>query len=553
MISREIIANMNTDSDYKAWMEQINSTRNYETPFGVNSKVNNNQPSAQEMANSYMLMKQRRPFVMEYYLKSTDQNPKSITMYINPERMQISNQKIIGKQITKGGIFYHHYGSDHSTMTFNGTTGLAGMAGIKQLEEIYYASGTLLRYNNFMPVQIYGNVDSYNVIDYKDPVAVIENVVNNNYSNNTILEIQQKLWNEHKNDTELNQIYNSLALLDLYKQNNEFNNFVSTNLPKIYSDVTTWDQKNQFIHYRKFYQKIIDLIQKEMPNLDKQIIVNMAYELSLNKIYSDLPIEDKTRLIENTKKDTVTNVVAFQKARSQALKDHIKQLKSFEQREKKIRDILKSGLINIKDELTDPWLPRQITIYFENRAYIGHFDSFSYNRDSKTNLINYEMRFTITKQYEFNNEADGAIPPTVETISVETNIINQSPSLTVQKQNDSPPPKPNKNIYTVISGDTLRIIAQKFYGNGDYWPEIYAENLSIINDPELIFPGQQFVIPPYPSGYRRWVVLSGDNLSALARRFYGNETKWRTIYDANKNIIKDPNLIYPKQILKIPI
>jgi len=51
---------------------------------------------------------------------------------------------------------------------------------------------------------------------------------------------------------------------------------------------------------------------------------------------------------------------------------------------------------------------------------------------------------------------------------------------------------------------------------------------------------------------RTYVVVRGDSLSKIAQREYGDANKWRTIYEANKDIIKDPDLIYPGQQLKIP-
>ena len=44
----------------------------------------------------------------------------------------------------------------------------------------------------------------------------------------------------------------------------------------------------------------------------------------------------------------------------------------------------------------------------------------------------------------------------------------------------------------------------------------------------------------------------GDSLSLIAKREYGDANKWRAIYEANKQLIKDPDLIYPGQELKIP-
>lgn len=51
---------------------------------------------------------------------------------------------------------------------------------------------------------------------------------------------------------------------------------------------------------------------------------------------------------------------------------------------------------------------------------------------------------------------------------------------------------------------------------------------------------------------RTYVVVSGDSLSKIAKREYGDAQKWPKIYEANRNIIKDPDRIYPGQELRIP-
>ncbi len=49
-----------------------------------------------------------------------------------------------------------------------------------------------------------------------------------------------------------------------------------------------------------------------------------------------------------------------------------------------------------------------------------------------------------------------------------------------------------------------------------------------------------------------YVVRKGDNLSWIAQRIYGEAGKWRDIYSLNKKIIRDPNLIFPGQKLRLP-
>ena len=48
------------------------------------------------------------------------------------------------------------------------------------------------------------------------------------------------------------------------------------------------------------------------------------------------------------------------------------------------------------------------------------------------------------------------------------------------------------------------------------------------------------------------VVQPGDTLWGIAKKYYGNGNQYQKIYEANKNQIKNPNLIYPGQKLVIP-
>lgn len=155
---------------------------------------NNNNPlfAAQREADALMATKQRRPMVFEY-VKSLDQSTKepiweSITMYINPEQMTISTQKIKAKQITRGGIYYHHWGDDHWAVSLSGTTGLAGMKGIEVLERVYHNSGTLLRYQAAGPVQQYPTTtqelnltnEPYRVITFNSTTELLNEYMNDN-------------------------------------------------------------------------------------------------------------------------------------------------------------------------------------------------------------------------------------------------------------------------------------------------------------------------------------------------------------------------------------
>ena len=51
---------------------------------------------------------------------------------------------------------------------------------------------------------------------------------------------------------------------------------------------------------------------------------------------------------------------------------------------------------------------------------------------------------------------------------------------------------------------------------------------------------------------RFYTVRSGDTLSKIAREFYGDANAYMRIFEANRPMLKDPDLIYPGQALRIP-
>ena len=66
----------------------------------------------------------------------------------------------------------------------------------------------------------------------------------------------------------------------------------------------------------------------------------------------------------------------------------------------------------------------------------------------------------------------------------------------VQAKVTSSAPLAAAQTYTVVKGDTLSRIAKQFYGNASRWKRIYEANTDQIKNPDLIKPGQVLVIPP---------------------------------------------------------
>jgi nucleoid-associated protein YgaU len=51
---------------------------------------------------------------------------------------------------------------------------------------------------------------------------------------------------------------------------------------------------------------------------------------------------------------------------------------------------------------------------------------------------------------------------------------------------------------------------------------------------------------------RTYTVQPGDNLSRIAKQIYGDASRWREIYNLNRDKIENPDLIYPGQELDLP-
>lgn|SRR5665647_1644564 len=67
----------------------------------------------------------------------------------------------------------------------------------------------------------------------------------------------------------------------------------------------------------------------------------------------------------------------------------------------------------------------------------------------------------------------------------------------------------------------------------------------------LVVKNPPLVTPPQPEK-QFYTVKKGDYLSKIAKEVYGNANKYNVIFEANKPMLKDPNLIYPGQVLVIP-
>lgn len=59
----------------------------------------------------------------------------------------------------------------------------------------------------------------------------------------------------------------------------------------------------------------------------------------------------------------------------------------------------------------------------------------------------------------------------------------------------APPAAEEIELYMIVKGDTLSAVAKRFYGDGNAYSRLFEANREVIKNPDLIFPGQKIRIP----------------------------------------------------------
>lgn len=108
--------------------------------------------------------------------------------------------------------------------------------------------------------------------------------------------------------------------------------------------------------------------------------------------------------------------------------------------------------------------------------------------------------------------------------------------------------------WTLKYGECLWTLAsyEEIYGDPLKWTRIWRSNFGMIEDPDWVLAGWTLNIP------RHWprdhVVIQDEWLSKIAGywEIYDDYRKWPIIYEANKDKINNPDLIFPDQEFVIP-
>lgn len=104
--------------------------------------------------------------------------------------------------------------------------------------------------------------------------------------------------------------------------------------------------------------------------------------------------------------------------------------------------------------------------------------------------------------------------------------------------------------YTVQSGDTLMKIAFETYGDLYRWKAIYEANKEKISNPNQIPKGTVLKVekPVQAVNIERngekYQIQTGDTLGKISQTVYGTPTKWKSLWENNKQLIQDPNKIF---------
>ena len=102
--------------------------------------------------------------------------------------------------------------------------------------------------------------------------------------------------------------------------------------------------------------------------------------------------------------------------------------------------------------------------------------------------------------------------------------------------------------YTVQSGDTFMLIAFKLYGDYRKWKSVADMNpgvssKSLVTGQNLKYdvPAQPFVWNPQGNPH---LIQSGETLGTISNDKYGTASRWKDIYNNNRPMIQDANMIF---------
>ncbi len=183
----------------------------------------------------------------------------------------------------------------------------------------------------------------------------------------------------------------------------------------------------------------------------------------------------------------------------------------------------------------------------------GNSGNNDQNNSNNGNGTNSEASNNEASNNDSTGSGDGSSTDSSQNTGIVEKVISALTGNGQEQQKEEEP-----FIYTIKSGDTLWKIAAEYYGNGVLWTKLYEDNRDVIADANLIRAGQQIKIyqgqteNSADSTVRTYVVQKGDTLWKISKKFYSKGWLWRIIYDENKDTIANYQSLRIGQVIIIP-
>jgi len=192
--------------------------------------------------------------------------------------------------------------------------------------------------------------------------------------------------------------------------------------------------------------------------------------------------------------------------------------------------------------------------YYEDEEYqkLSKKEREQYCLDLATELETLESRSdTAQAQLEQNKEDIQTFTRELRDSEREySRLRNQVDELTLQLQELASLPKE----YQLIYGECLWIVAgyEQIYGDPLKWTRLWRGNNQMIEDPDWVLAGWTLQVPrTWPREHK---VMQDEWLAKIAGYWevYDNYRQWPVLFEANRDRIDDPDLIFPEQELMVP-